>query len=53
MRQGTEIIPLHDKINFQINHDVEILKLDLNFLEAPKPSWDNYENVTQNSPECF
>ena len=25
----------------------------MNFLEAPKPSGDNYVNVTQNSPEWF
>ena len=36
-----------------INQNVEIVKLDLNFLGTPKPSWDNYVNVTQNSPEWF
>ena len=50
-QQGPESIPLHNEINCQINQNVEIIKLDLNFLEAPKPPGDNYVNVTQNSPE--
>ena len=53
MHQGPESIPLHDEINCQINQNVEIAKLDLNFLEAPKPSGANYVNVKQNSPEWF
>ena len=36
MHQGPENIPLHNEINCQINQNVEILKLDLSFLEAPK-----------------
>ena len=51
MQQGPESIPLHNEINCQINQNVEIIKLDLNFLVAPKPSGDNYVNVTKNSPE--
>ena len=35
MHQGLESIPLHSEINCQINQNVEIVKLDLNFLEAP------------------
>ena len=46
MQQGPESIPLHNEINCQINQNVEIIKLDLNFLEAPKPPGDNYVNVT-------
>ena len=53
MHQDPESIPLHNEINCEINQNVEIVKLDLNFLEAPKPSEDNYVNVTQNSPEWF
>ena len=53
MHQGPENIPLHNEINCQINQNVEIVKLELNFLEAPKPSRDNYVNVTQNSREWF
>ena len=53
MHQGPKNIPLHNEIICQINRKVEIVKLDLTFLEAPKPSGDNYENVTQNSPEWF
>ena len=36
-----------------MNQKVEIVKLDLNFLEAPNPFGDNYVNVTKNSPESF
>ena len=36
MHQGPENIPLHNEINCQINQNVEILKFDLSFLEAPK-----------------
>ena len=53
MHQGPKNIPLHNEIVCQINRKVEIVKLGLNFLEAPKPSGDNYVNVTQNSPEWF
>ena len=53
IHQGPENIPLHNEINCQINQNVEIVKLELNFLEAPKPSRDNYVNVTQNSGEWF
>ena len=53
MHQGPKNIPLHNEIICQINRKVQIVKLDLNFLEAPKPSGDNYVNVTQNSPEWF
>ena len=53
MHQGPKNIPLHNEIICQINGKVEIAKLDLNFLEAPKPSGDNYVNVTQNSLEWF
>ena len=53
MHQGPESITLHNEISCQINQNVEIVKLDLNFLEAPKPSGDNYVNVTQHSPEWF
>ena len=53
MHQGPKNIPLNDEIICEINRKVEIVKLDLNFLEAPKPSGDNYGNVTQYSPESF
>ena len=53
MHQGPKNIPLHNEIICQINGKVEIAKLDLNFLEAPKPSRDNYVHVTQNSLEWF
>ena len=53
MHQGPESIPLNNKINCQINQNVEIVKLYLDFLEAPKPSGNNYVNFTQNSPEWF
>ena len=53
MHQGPTNTPLHNEIICQINRKAEIVKLDLNFLEAPKPSRDNYVNVTQNSPEWF
>ena len=53
MHQGPKNIPLHNEIFCQINRKVDIVKLDLNFLEAPKASKDNYVNVTQNSPEWF
>ena len=53
MHQGPKNVPLHNEIICQINRKVEIVKLDLNILEAPKPSGDNYVNVTQNSPEWF
>ena len=53
MHQGPESIPLHNEINCQINKNTETVKLGLNFLAAPKSSWDNYVNVTQNSPEWF
>ena len=53
MHQGSKNIPLHNEIICLINQKVEIVKLDLNFLEAPKPSGDNYGNVTQNSPQWF
>ena len=53
MHQGLKNVLLHNEIICQINRKVEIVKLDLNFLEAPKPSGDNYGNVTQNSPEWF
>ena len=53
MYEGPKNIPLHNEIICEINRKVEIVKLDLNFLEAPKPSGDNYVNVTQNSPEWF
>ena len=39
MHQGPESIPLHNEINCQINQNVEIVKLDLNFLGAPKRLW--------------
>ena len=51
--EGPKNIPLHNETICQINRKVEIVKLDLNFLEAPKPSGDNYVNVTQNSPGWF
>ena len=51
MHQVPKNIPLHNKIICQINRKVEIVKLGLNFLEAPKPSGDNYVTVIQNSPE--
>ena len=50
---GKENVPLHNEIMCQINRKVEIVKLDLKFLEAPKLTGDNYVNVTQNSPEWF
>ena len=53
MHQGPKSIPLHNEIICQINRKVETVKLDLNFLEAPTPSGDNYVNVTQNFPEWF
>ena len=53
MHRGPESIPLHNKINCPINQNVEIVKLDLNFFEAPKPSGDNIVNVTQISPQWF
>ena len=43
----------HNEITCQINQKVEVVKLDLNFLEAPNQSGNNYVNVTQNSPEWF
>ena len=46
MHQGPKNIPLHNEIICQINQKVQIVKLNLNFLEAPKPSGDNYVNVT-------
>ena len=53
MFQSPKNIPLHNETICQINRKVEIVKLDLNFLVAPKPSGDNCVNVTQNSPEWF
>ena len=53
MHQGPKNIPLHSEIICQINRKVEIVKLDLIVLEAPKPSGYNYENVMRNSPEWF
>ena len=39
MHQGPESISLNNEINRQINQNIEIVKLDLNFLEAPKRLW--------------
>ena len=44
---------MKQNITIQINQKVELVKLDVNFLEASKPSGDNNVNVTQNSPEWF
>ena len=46
MHQGLKKISLHDEIICQVNGKVEIVKLDLNDLEAPKPPRNNYVNVT-------
>ena len=53
MHQGPKNITLYNEIICQINRKAEIVKLDLNFLEAPKSSGDNYVNVTQNSLSGF
>ena len=42
LHQGPESIPLHNEIDCQINQNDETV----NFVEAPKPSVNNYVNVT-------
>ena len=53
MHQGPKNVPLHNEIICQINRKIEVIKLDLNFLGAPRWSGDNYINVKQNSPDWF
>ena len=41
----------HHEINNKLDSKEKIIKIDLSFLEAPKPYGDNYENVSQNTQE--
>ena len=53
MHQSPKKIQLHNEIICQVNRKAEIVKLELNFLEAPKPFGDNYVNVTQSFSVWF
>ena len=47
--QGIKHTSLHKDIDSQIISGVQIIKVDLSFLEAPKPCGSNYFDVLQNT----